>query len=513
MRSRDKRLPLDAWNLSEPQGNVFGNRRAMFESSQTLYQGILHSTTPSATGAVPVQGSTGTLVATGEERIGSTTTMPMSERRPSTMNPLLFVETPRISMAGQQRQQISEVQFDKFTTLFTFFMLENKIQNPGNYMFRFSIGGSVMDLRSGDGRFSGWTEVIHDQLRARSSQFRAAGRENSFYFEQHHPEFPLQKDVHRIHIHSVHDVHTAYSQARTNLNACLWLKWWWLSCIIFVRLKESIFRSAMSHPCWSFPHLLTSSPPHAAVSGPRDLLQDNTVHRQPLPQEPLQPLPEQLPHEPFPANAIRSENNAKESLSDPEYESAGNLRINTPTKEGQSRGTESSERRSVSSRKADRLHDLRLLPSHWRSWYRSWLRRFVSLSLFATTVLDGMKFYCLWPRYRLMMFWEVCTNCEHASLIKSKLFQNCTKDIDAQLSNIENDGEEKHRSETSITKLWRQTWEKWDRSSGYESQGIKWHWERKRNLLSVESKKVSVRGETNAVSGTRVTIVQNRHRK
>ena len=139
----------------------------------------------------------------------------------------------------------------------------------------------------------------------------------------------IRRGVHRIHTHSVHDVHTAYSQARTNVNACLWLKWWWLSCIIFVRLKESIFRSAMSHPCWSFPHLLTSSPPHAAVSGPRDLLQDNTVHRQPLPQEPLQPLPEQLPHEPFPANAIRSENNAKESLSDPEYESAGNLRINT----------------------------------------------------------------------------------------------------------------------------------------------------------------------------------------
>ena len=33
-------------------------------------------------------------------------------------------------------------------------------------------------------------------------------------------------------------------------------------------------------------------------------------------------------------------------------------------KKGQSGGTESSERRSVSSRKTDRLHDLRLLSSH-----------------------------------------------------------------------------------------------------------------------------------------------------
>ena len=135
--------------------------------------------------------------------------------------------------------------------------------------------------------------------------------------------------VHRKHTHSVRDVQTVCSQARTNVTACLSLKSRWF--IIFVRLKESIFRSAMSHPCWSFPHLLTSNPQHAALPGPRDLLQDHTVHPQPHPQEPLQPLPQQLPHEPLPANAIRSENNAKESLSDPEYQRAGNLRINTPT--------------------------------------------------------------------------------------------------------------------------------------------------------------------------------------
>ena len=111
MLSRDRRLPLDTWNLSEPQGNVWGNPRPLFDSSQTLYQGILHATTPSATGAVPVQVSTGQLVARGEERIGSTTTMPMSERRPSTMNSSLPVEIPQNSMAGQQRLQISELQF------------------------------------------------------------------------------------------------------------------------------------------------------------------------------------------------------------------------------------------------------------------------------------------------------------------------------------------------------------------------------------------------------------------
>ena len=41
----------------------------MFESSQTPHQGILHSTEPGATGAVPVHVCTGTPVARGEERI------------------------------------------------------------------------------------------------------------------------------------------------------------------------------------------------------------------------------------------------------------------------------------------------------------------------------------------------------------------------------------------------------------------------------------------------------------
>ena len=65
--------------------NVFGNPRPMFGSSQTLCQGILHSTT-SATGAVPVEVSTGHTVARGGERNGRTTAIPRSERRPSTMN-------------------------------------------------------------------------------------------------------------------------------------------------------------------------------------------------------------------------------------------------------------------------------------------------------------------------------------------------------------------------------------------------------------------------------------------
>ena len=82
MLSRDRSMPFDTWNLPETQGNVCGNPRSMFAPSQTPYQGTLHSTNPSATGAIPVQVSTGRPVARGEERIGSTTPMPMTARRP-----------------------------------------------------------------------------------------------------------------------------------------------------------------------------------------------------------------------------------------------------------------------------------------------------------------------------------------------------------------------------------------------------------------------------------------------
>ena len=70
MLSCDKRLPLDISNLSGLQENVFANPRSTLESSQTPYRGILHSTTPSAAGEVPVR--TGATVAREEEPIGST---------------------------------------------------------------------------------------------------------------------------------------------------------------------------------------------------------------------------------------------------------------------------------------------------------------------------------------------------------------------------------------------------------------------------------------------------------
>ena len=71
--------------------------RSTFESSQTPYRGILQSTTPSATGEIPVHICTGALVAR-DERIGSTIPMPTFASRPSTMNSFLLMEIRQSSM-------------------------------------------------------------------------------------------------------------------------------------------------------------------------------------------------------------------------------------------------------------------------------------------------------------------------------------------------------------------------------------------------------------------------------
>ena len=68
MLSRDKRLPLDTWNASGPQENGLVINFLHLIRPPNHYQGIHHSTTPGATGSVPVHIGTTTLVARGEDQ-------------------------------------------------------------------------------------------------------------------------------------------------------------------------------------------------------------------------------------------------------------------------------------------------------------------------------------------------------------------------------------------------------------------------------------------------------------
>ena len=64
-----------------------------------------------------------------------------------------------------------------------------------------------------------------------------------------------------------------------------------------------------------------------------------------------------------------------------------------------------------------------------------------------------------------------------------------SEDIGSQLAKPENHGEEEYAEETSITKLRRQAWENWIRSSDKESKWIVRRWRRKRYLSPVERKR------------------------
>ena len=124
----DKRMPLDTWNMSGPQENVFGESFSTFDSTRNLCQGIHHSTTPGDAGSVPVHIGTETLVAREEDRIRGTIPKSTFARRPSTMSSLIPVDIPQNSLFGQQRQQISELQFDKFPTRSRIFCWKMRFQ-------------------------------------------------------------------------------------------------------------------------------------------------------------------------------------------------------------------------------------------------------------------------------------------------------------------------------------------------------------------------------------------------
>ena len=56
--------------------------------------------------------------------------MPIFARRPPTMSSVVPVDIPQSSIVGQHRQQIPELQFDKFPSPSSFFILEEKIPKP-----------------------------------------------------------------------------------------------------------------------------------------------------------------------------------------------------------------------------------------------------------------------------------------------------------------------------------------------------------------------------------------------
>ena len=129
MLSRDKRLPLDTWNTSGLQENVFGSQFSTFDSPGDHPQRIQSCTSQRERGSVPQVTRTRTLITRDDKQNTGTIPMTTFAGRPSTMSSLLPVEFPQNSIVGQQRQQISELQFDKFPSPQSFFVRKKRFTN------------------------------------------------------------------------------------------------------------------------------------------------------------------------------------------------------------------------------------------------------------------------------------------------------------------------------------------------------------------------------------------------
>ena len=84
--------------------------------------------------SVPRAIRTRTSFARDDEEHKSTILMPMFTRKTSTVSSSIPVEIQQTPMVGQQRQQISERQFDKFLTPHSCLLLEEKIQESSDYL-------------------------------------------------------------------------------------------------------------------------------------------------------------------------------------------------------------------------------------------------------------------------------------------------------------------------------------------------------------------------------------------
>ena len=126
----DKRLPLDTWNISGLQENVFGAQFPTFDTHRDHPQGIHPCAPQRERGSVPQATGSGTLFARHDKQNRDTIPMPTCAGRPSTMSSVILVKFPRNCMVGQQRQQISELQFDTFTNPQSFSVWKIRFKNP-----------------------------------------------------------------------------------------------------------------------------------------------------------------------------------------------------------------------------------------------------------------------------------------------------------------------------------------------------------------------------------------------
>ena len=120
--SRDKRLPLDTWNQSGVQENVFGNQFSTFDSPRDFPQRISSDDVQRKRGAALGDPKVKTSLTSEDGQNYGAIPMPVFAPRPLTTSYKHLVDIPQNYVVGQQRQQLSELQFERFRNPSSFFV-------------------------------------------------------------------------------------------------------------------------------------------------------------------------------------------------------------------------------------------------------------------------------------------------------------------------------------------------------------------------------------------------------
>ena len=126
--SRDRRLPLVTWNQSGVQENAFGNQFSTFDSPRDYSERISSENVRRTREAVPHQTKVKVSLTSEDGQTYGTIPMPPFASRPFTTSSTIRVELPQNYMVGQQRQQISELQFDKFLSPQSFMVWKTRFK-------------------------------------------------------------------------------------------------------------------------------------------------------------------------------------------------------------------------------------------------------------------------------------------------------------------------------------------------------------------------------------------------
>ena len=144
--------------------------------------------------AVPEAGRTKT-IHTREDRLNhGTIPMPTFATKPWTTRFTIQVEVPQSYMVGQQRQQISELQFDKLPDPQSFLVWKIRFKNQVTTCSDFPSDAvlwikEVEMVDSLEELKSSWSVCGQD-----FPELRDAGREDCLCSEQDHSEFPVQEE-------------------------------------------------------------------------------------------------------------------------------------------------------------------------------------------------------------------------------------------------------------------------------------------------------------------------------